>query len=274
MANKQIAHLQFESNRPWENYHQNVQFTPRWYCDVWNFWDDNTTPDTRKWEPGFRAIQKIIQDAENAGESVRALGGGWSLSHAVETDGFLVNTKPLNIIEVGFRASSCDPAYLAEKANQIFGPPEDYLVFAQCGASIAELNVALETRGLSLSTSGASNGQTICGALSTGTHGAAWRFGSVQEFVVAIHLISATGQSYWIEPNTRVVSQHFLDILDGPGRSKDTQRINDDKIFNATLVSFGSFGIIHAVVLRAEPIYLLERHVVLTGPLREARGDV
>src|ERR1700704_385146 len=96
-------HLFYETARVWENHHQNVRFQPERYYDVWNFWDDNSSPNTRKWEPGFRALQAIIQEAEQTGQSViqvRALGAGWSLSRATETSGFLLNTKPLNVIEV------------------------------------------------------------------------------------------------------------------------------------------------------------------------------
>ncbi len=134
--------------------------------------------------------------------------------------------------------------------------PADFLVFAQCGATIAELNQELEPRGLALITSGASNGQTICGAISTGTHGAAWKFGAIHDFILGFQLIGHQGESYWIEPASRpVMAKSFCEIL-------GATLVRDDQLFYAALVSFGSFGVIHAVILRAEPLYLLEQHVV------------
>jgi hypothetical protein len=51
------------------------------------------------------------------------------------------------------------------------------------------------------------------------------------------------------------MGQSFCDIL-------GAKLLRDDRLFHAALVSFGSFGIIHAVVLRAEPLYILEQHVI------------
>src|SRR5262245_28865182 len=77
------------------------------------------------------------------------------------------------------------------------------MVFAQCGVLIKTLSAYLEARGLSLSTSGASNGQTIAGAISTGTHGAANAFGSIQESVLGLHMIAEGGKHYFIQRATR-----------------------------------------------------------------------
>lgn len=250
-------HTIFETDRRWENYHGNVSFTPDRYYDIWNIWDDNSSPSVQRWQPGVAALKQIIREAERENAQVRALGAGWSLSNATETAGYLLNTKPLNIIEVGVRSENCAPEFL--KRNDV-GKPADpaRLVFAQCGAQIAELNKELENRGLALPTSGANSGQTICGAMSTGTHGAAFKFGSVQDFVHGLHLITEGGREYWIEPKSvPVVNEKFCKVL-GP----DVKLVRDDDLFNAVRVSFGSFGIIHAVLLQAHPIYLLERHVV------------
>lgn len=249
-------HILYESNRHIVNFHTNVKFTPARYCDVWNFWDDNSAPEAKRWRPGMLAIQQIIRDAESRNMPVRALGAGWSLSRAAVTEGCLLNTKPLNVIEVGMRPEHCEQTFLSDLRNTEGKNPADFLVFAQCGATIAELNQELEPRGLALITSGASNGQTICGAISTGTHGAAWKFGAVHDFIVGFHLISHQGESHWIEPASRpVMAKSFCDIL-------GATLVRDDHLFYAALVSFGTFGVIHAVVLRTEPLYLLEQHTV------------
>jgi hypothetical protein len=250
-------HLYYEEHRMYENLHQNVRFMPERYYDVWNFWDDNSWPMARRWEPGLQALQKIIAEAGHNAKPARGLGAGWSLSRAVETNGYLLNTKPLNIIEVGLQPGHCAPEFLHPRKKGIPSGKPEHLVFAQCGATIAELSRELENRGLSLSTSGASNGQTICGAMSTGTHGSAYTLqggGSVPDYVVGVHLI-APDFDFWIQRASEpVVTQSFCDIL-------QTTLKADDDLFDAVRVAFGSFGMIHAVLLRAEPIYLLERHV-------------
>ena len=177
---------------------------------------------------------------------MRGLGGGWSLSPAAVTQDFLVDTKQLNDLVIGI-----SPAFL--EAN-VSGDP-DHLVFAQCGVSVMELNTALAARHLALSTSGASNGQTIAGAISTGTHGSAPTVGAMQECIVGLHLVAAGGHHYWIERASQpVVGQPFVELL-------GAELLRDNALFEAAVVSFGSFGLLHAVMLVCEPIYTLELHI-------------
>jgi hypothetical protein len=135
--------------------------------------------------------------------------------------------------------------------------------------SVAGANIALfaQTRQQALKTTGASNGQTMVGAFSTGTHGSRFQFGSMQDYVVALHIIAGPGRVLWLErASYPVMADH---IVAGVG----AQLIRDDTIFNSALVSFGSFGVVYGIVIETEPLYLLEeeRHrLPLTAPLRQA----
>ncbi len=227
----------------WTNKHLNVtQQIDRLY-DVWN----PPAPNPDGWgdlQLTIRQLQALLRDAGARPDPIRlrGIGGGWSLSRAAVTDGRLVNTKGLNW-KFPLQGNHLLPGYK--------GAPSD-LVFAQCGTSVQELNSYLERRGYSLKTSGASNGQTIVGAVATGTHGSAFGFGAMQDFVVGMHIIVSPDRHYWLERDSyRVVSQDFLAKLGAEPKW-------DDDIFNAALVSFGSFGLIHAVLIETEPIYLLE----------------
>ena len=119
----------------------------------------------------------------------------------------MVDTKQLNNLVIGI-----SPAFL----DVSFQGNAKHLAFAQCGVSVMELNTALEARHLSLPTSVASNGQTICGAVSTGTHGSAHAFGAMQEFIAGLHIVAEAGKHYWIERASQpVVNQAFSEILGG-----------------------------------------------------------
>jgi FAD/FMN-containing dehydrogenase len=119
---------------------------------------------------------------------------------------------------------------------------------------VRQLNEYLQQRGRSLKTAGASNSQTIAGAFSTGTHGSAVRVGAMQDFVVGLHLIVGEDRHIWLErASYPVVSDRFIERL-------GAEPIRDDTLFNAALVSFGGFGIIHAAMIETEPIYLVEAH--------------
>jgi hypothetical protein len=243
---EQAPLLTFASEVTWENKHRNVSATVERLYDAWNRWSDRQRPAQREWMAGLAALCQIVRDAETLGKRVRCLGGAWSLSPAAVTDEFMVNTKPLNYLDIGIRPQHLEAAFP--------GVPEQ-LVFAQCGVSVLELNQELEARGLSLSTSGASNGQTIGGAIATGTHGSAHAIGAMQDAIVGLHLVAEGGRHYWLERASQpVVAQSFCDLL-------GTERLRDDTLFNAAVVSFGSFGLLHAVLLQCEPIYTLELHI-------------
>ena len=240
----------------WTNLHQNVVQQIDCSYDVWN----PEGPVTDGWSDmrlTVAKLQSLIADAARDHTRLRAYGGTWALSPVAVTNGRLINTKALNWW-FPLQASLVSPRYTGIPGN---------LVFAQCGVSVDELNVHLAARGSALRTSGASNGQTIVGAISTGTHGAALDVGSMQDFIVGMHIIVSPTRSVWIErQSSPVASDAFASLL-------GADMVKDDHLFEAALVSFGSFGIVHGVVLEAEPVYLLEAsrvRIPVDGKLKDA----
>jgi len=236
--------------RDWQNVHVTVKTRLSDLIDI-----DNTAPSGQAQPRGFEVLKQtardldgLIQQARQQSKRVRALGSGWALSDIAITDGWLVNTKLLN---------GC-----FEVADKYFHAGYDprkrpFVVLAQAGMSIGELNVYLETEpqnGLrrSLQTSGIGAGQTVVGAVSGNTHGSGIKFGSTPDFVVGIQLVTGVGNSWWIERASKpVMNDQFVTAL-------GAQPIRDDDVFNAAVVSFGSFGIITAVAIETAPIYHLK----------------
>jgi FAD/FMN-containing dehydrogenase len=242
-------YVECQPGRIWHNWHDTAGvggrvarlYTPR------NLWTDGTAPRDKRFLPGLMGLQQIVRDGEQDGRRVRAIGSGWSLSAVGFTDDYLVNTARLAYCFIGFQTPSMlTPAYR---------PKRQRLMFAQCGLQIKTLNGQLEQRGLALPTSGASNGQTVAGAMSTGTHGAAVRVGSMQDYVLGLHVVAEGGEHYYIERASKpAVTRAFVDWL-------GARHLRDDDLFKAALVSFGSFGLIHGILLETEPLYLLDRYV-------------
>lgn len=228
----------------WTNKHLNLTTRVARHYDVWNRVPGAAPTDRPHWRMGFDQLQSILDEAEYKAWRVRAVGSRWSLSPVAISPDVMINTAPLNWHQVGLPAeyvstTKADPAHL---------------VWAQCGTTVMELSASLESRALSLPTSGASNGQTIAGAIATGTHGSALRVGSMQDYVLGLHVMTDAGRHYWIErASDPIVSAEFCAAI-------GAQLVRDDLIFNAALVSFGSFGIVHAVMVEAVPIYSLEVH--------------
>ena len=190
------------------------------------------------------AIRALLGRAITENKTIRALGGGWSFSK-VATAEWILNTKMLNMLFPIRNTQSLSAKYKGKPSN---------LLFAQCGNSIQELNNWLQQNKRSLKTSGASNGQTIVGCFSTGTHGSAIDTGSVQDFIVGLHIITGPGPDdhVWLERDSYpVVSDTLIQKF-------KTRLVSNNELFNAALVSFGSFGFIHGVMIETEDIYLLE----------------
>ena len=227
------------NNRSWTNRHET--FTQD-IDNLFNVSNPNTGSVLNDYNTTTLTIKQLLTAGLEQGKSVRALGGGWSFTKVATTDGWMVDTKRLNMA-MNIRESSVSSAYLGDKSQ---------LLLAQCGMSVQELNNVLEGSGRALKTCGASNGQTIVGAFSTGTHGSAIDLGATQDFIVGLHVIVSPAHDIWLErASYPVVSDAFVAKL-------NTTLVRDDELFEAVVVGLGSMGFIHSVMLETEPKYLLE----------------
>ena len=187
----------------------------------------------------------LIQNAIHKKICIRAMGNGWSFSDVAICEGGAVDTKSLRL-SFALKDSFVSNEYLSS------GKKSSDLFFVQCGMSILQINEKLESAGRSLKASGASNGQSIAGATATGTHGAAYRVGAVHDAIVGLHIVVGPARHVWLEKSSNpVASDQFISWL-------GAEKITDDDFFNAAVISFGSFGFIHGVLLETEPIFLLE----------------
>ncbi|WP_299180369.1 hypothetical protein [uncultured Aquimarina sp.] len=234
----------------WENRHQNFtqKLTKNASFKIRN--DHSLSKSSEKYRATTKNIQWLIGHAIKNKIRLRAMGSGWSFSKVAVSEGGIIDTKSLRL------SFSISKSYVAKDYLNEGGIPEN-LFFTQCGMSILQLNTKLEKEkrpSRSIKASGASNGQTIAGALSTGTHGAAYNVGALQDFVVGLHLIVGQDRHIWLErESTPIMSDKFVNWL-------GAERIQDDIMFNAAIVSFGSFGFIHGVLIETEPKFLLEEH--------------
>ncbi|HYQ31139.1 MAG TPA: FAD-binding protein [Polyangiaceae bacterium] len=236
-------------DQTWNNWHSSsgVGGTVARFFIPWNDWDDNSAaPAGKPFVPGLAGLKSIVRQAEAAGKRVRALGSGWSLNNVAFVPDYLIDTANLSALLIGFGPRFVSPSQQADSER---------FVFSQCGAQLKTINQELAKNGLALPTSGASNGQTIVGAMSTGTHGSANSVGAIQDFILGLHIVGEGGEDYWIERASQpAMSDAFVDWL-------GAQLIRDDDLFLSAVVGFGSFGVIHGVVFKAEPLYVLELFV-------------
>lgn len=226
-------------NLVWRNWHETVSQPLRRFEVLSN--PDETKSTIAGYQATARRIQSLILEAAEQDLRVRATGGGWSFTDVAATDGMALATQRLNY-RFGLGARDVQGPYAAGHEP----------VLLQCGISIADVNRFLAGRNQAVPTSGASNGQTIAGALATGTHGAAIDIGAIPEYVAAIHLAtSPAGRTIWLERRSHPV------LTPAALKALDVDLLPDDALFDAALVSFGAFGVVLGVVIEPVPAYYL-----------------
>lgn len=199
---------------------------------------------------------------------VRPIGRGWSFTKISFGKNGFIDTLSLRLA-MRLRQSHLHDSFVTG------GGSKDDVWFVQCGNSIRAINGVLEKKRAvkrSILASGASNGQTIAGATSTGTHGGAFDVGAVHDAIVGLHIVTGPDRHVYVQrASNPIVNDSFTSLF---GVS---EVILDDDVFNAAVVSFGSFGIIHGVLLKTDPIFLLENYrdrVSLTPTIKAALGTL
>lgn len=189
-------------------------------------------------------IENAILEAINTGNTIKSCGSRWSMSKVAVSNQTIIDTTNMGL-KMDLESNDVSESYNGPKNN---------LLFVQCGAIIKLISQTLESRGKSLKASGASNGQTIAGAIGTGVHGSAIDFGCIQDSVVGLNIIVNSGKNFYIERESySVVNTNFAAKI-------NATLIKDDALFNAALVSMGCFGFIHGVMIEAENIYGLQTY--------------
>jgi hypothetical protein len=193
---------------------------------------------------GLAALQQLVDEVYSDGRRMRAYGSKWSLSNVAYTNDVMVNSQGLTYCKVGIDDESHVTAAYKDIRNR--------LAIVQAGMMVRDVHQALKVKNLALSTTGAGDGQRFAGAISTGTHGSALHYGAMQEFVRALHIV-VPGEHVLLHRSTDpVITDAFGEWMDG------ARVIANDTLFDAAVVSFGSFGVIHALIIEAEPLYELK----------------
>jgi hypothetical protein len=218
---------------------------------TWNNFPQSQPPVKPTWlcRPECIAdVVAIVQAAERNRLHIHAFGSSWSFSDCAfdktpNSPTCLIDTTMLT----GIRP--LPPGVMKN-------PLTPNLWYVECGASIQDLYTTLDASSQALQTMGGASGQTIAGAVSTGTHGADYKIPPIADSVLAIHLVGGAGVQFWIEPTGGITNPAALHA--GLANGVDPGNIiYDDDIFNSCLVSIGVMGVIYAFVLQARDQYPL-----------------
>ncbi len=243
------------------------------------------------------SLEELIDICKNRApqERLKAAGSHWALSDAAVSDHTFIETHDPDDIhpDMGRTLHEVVPGCLTDQVlEQMAHATFAYftVVHVEAGKRIYQLYAELDqvddlsdrrtlaghihhTSGnaafqgpWAFETLGNAGGQTIVGALTTGTHGSDFSLPPIADLVAAIHLVADGGKHYWIEPTTgrffepqMTEDAKLIEVYgaDKYGGRENFEIIRNWDVFRALLVSVGRFGIIYSVVLRAVPQFSL-----------------
>ncbi|XP_046559639.1 L-gulonolactone oxidase-like [Haliotis rubra] len=161
-------------------------------------------------------IRQILAFAQEKGKKVKVVGYGHSPSDIACTTDYMISLS---------------------RYNKVMKVDKDSLqVTVQGGCLVRDLNRnILPSHGMAFSVLGTVSELTVAGVISTGTHGTGAKFGTVSSFVVAMEIMTASGEILEISAE------------------------KNKELFPAATLSLGSFGIILTVTFQCEPAYNLHQ---------------
>ena len=192
---------------------------------------------------GLVDLQNIVAQAETDGKRVRAYGSKYTMNNMLYTSQYLVQSWGLNYHKIGIE----EETHVTEAYNET----RDCLVFVQSGVRIKVLNQKLFDAGFALKTSPTTDAARIVGAVSTASHGSNLDIGPLHATVKAIHIVHVGEHTILQRASDPVVTNDWAAMMGG------ATLLTDDDKFDAALVSFGSFGLIHGMLIEVEPLYEL-----------------
>ena len=232
---------------------------------------------------------EICQTRSNT-EFYKAAGSHWALSDAAISDTTFIETHDPNnaFPAMGRTLYDVVPGCLRDefikfmKYNQVApggtkgNSQAEYLYHFEAGKRIYQLYSEMDMGDLindrslanrlrtegsenfsgpwGLATMGGAGGQTVFGALTTGTHGGDFMFPPIADVVKAVHLVADGGKQYWIERSNDPEFNGIQMTDDENLRSRygglgDFEIIRDDNTLNAVLIAAGRFGTVYSVII-------------------------
>jgi hypothetical protein len=244
-----------------------------------------------------------ICSSRPAGQDLHAAGSHWALSTAAVSDHTFIETHDWNNLIPAMGRTlfdvvpGCMSAQFLSELNASIKSPfapitiaPTYYVHFEAGKRIyqlyAELDVGDAANSNSLcslmasqfgntsfagpwgfATLGGAGGQTVVGALSTGTHGGDFDRPPIADSVVALHVVADGGKHYWIESDRlRFTDESKLRALYGAakyGGANNFEVIYDDNVLRAAMVQVGRFGVVYSAVLQVMRQYGLREELLL-----------
>lgn len=200
----------------------------------------------------------IAREAHELRLQLRVKGTGWSFENICASNNWMIDMSQINqVLNTFSNAAGTAASPLTRNwQNRILEiNGDDRLVHVESGITIFDLNTRLDALQMAMPTLGGSQGQTLAGAINTGTHGGNPGQPPLADLVQAVHLITNEGKELWIESDITpiTVGEHIKELLG----CDEIEVVRNDQLLKAVQVSVGRFGIIYSYVMKVRRRYNL-----------------
>jgi hypothetical protein len=260
-----------------------------------------------------QSLEDLIQlcATRPPGQRLHAAGSHWALSTAAVADHSFIETHDVNEVFPAMGRTLFDvvPGCLSDQfldalnKQSLASGAQGYFVHFESGKRIFQLYAELDvgdannpqslcalmqnrfgnkafTGSWGFKTLGGAGGQTVVGALSTGTHGGDFDREPVADAVMALHIVVDGGKHFWIERSHRdqipFTDEAKLRALFGQnkfGGPGNFDVIYNEAVWRAAIMQVGRFGIVYSAVLQVLPQYGLREQLALSD-WESVRGKI
>lgn len=232
------------ARRRWENFHQTVRndvIDVARHAGAGDDWRIDPAPDLSASD--FAAVIAAQQDfLSSCQQETVPAGATWSHARLLETSRAVIEmAECAGVLKLSAddMADGKDPAGMCLVAG---------------GTRIKTLAEWLERQGFTLQTSGSHGGQTLAGAVATGTHGARLECRGIEQHVRGLLLVTGPGRAAWITPASgRTPNPELLESL-----AAGIAIHADDQLFGAALSHLGGLGLVTAILFEPVPVSTFE----------------
>ena len=181
------------------------------------------------------ALGEMLDELPGESDPIAIVGSAWSQADLFASPATLIDTAMDQVVW------SLPPAVLADGFN---GNANHYCL-ATGGAKLNTIMEFLDQRGASFRTAGSHKGQSIAGAIATGTHGSIIGESGLESHIRGILFVNGTGAVHWIEDADHpVLSDTFVATFATKA---------DPALFPDCMIHLGGLGYVAAVLIEGVP---------------------
>lgn len=237
-----------------------------WDRRPWSNWLGNVVverPERHYYPTNLENLLDIVRDAQrhDPPRKVRACGSHWALSDVATSPNWFVETSGLRDSLTGVIPAALTAVAREDLARHPPGTGHGRSYYhVQGGVTLSELSERLDAGPgprWAMPTLGGAAGQSLAGAIATGTHGGDHQLPPIADHVHAIHLVTSGARQLWIERTEGITDARLL-----ARALPDVTQVRSTELFNTALVAMGRLGIVYALIIEVVEQFSLEQIIV------------